>query len=696
MRRVISFILIMLFFIFPGYGNTTDNTTRLEEIVVSATREAELLKDVPQTINVVKEGEIKNVKPSHPQEIMNRVPGVWVDVTAGEGHITSIRQPLTTNPVYLYLEDGIPIRPTGFFNHNALYETNIPQAERIEVIKGPASALYGSDAIGGSVNVITKKPSLTPEVELNPEAGSFGWVRFLGSVSNTFGTNGLRLDLNLTHKDGFRERTEYDRESASIRFDKTIGADVSLKTVVSYHNIDQKTGGSNGLTKADYENRPYYNYQTFDFRKVKAFRYSTELEKELNKDAVLSFIHFVRYNRMDLLPGWGIFKAGTKYYGYNSTTEFFSLGLMSKYREDFPVIKTRLIAGVDLDYSPGSYYERRIEAFKTGDKYTSYKYVTDTNNNYDFDTIFKGISPYVQTETTPVDKLKITAGARYDILSYSYTTNLKANSNRPDDTDRSFSHLSPKIGLTYDLLEGLSTFISYNHTFRAPSATDLFKGSSGTATTAVNLKPIKADSFEAGLRGHAGDIFTYNTSLYYMEKRDDIVNYSTTTNLTERRNAGKTSHKGVEIGFGVKPLRELELNTSFSYAEHMYVDYVVSKSVDYSGKEMSLAPRTIVNTRVSYSPCVLNGGAFEFEWVKLGDYWMDDANTEKYSGHDLFNLRASYKINKDWTLYARVLNIFDKLYSERATKSGSDEPYYAPGEPRTFFGGLTYSFGRGK
>ena len=82
--------------------------------------------------------EIRELKASHPADLLGQVPGVWVNVTgSGEGHMTAIRQPLTTNPVYLYLEDGVPTRSTGFFNHNALYEINVPQAERIEVLKGP-------------------------------------------------------------------------------------------------------------------------------------------------------------------------------------------------------------------------------------------------------------------------------------------------------------------------------------------------------------------------------------------------------------------------------------------------------------------------------------------------------------------------------------------------------------------------------
>ena len=137
-------------------------------------------------------------------------------------------------------------------------------------------------------------------------------------------------------------------------------------------------------------------------RKVRAFRASTEIEKEIDKDALLSFIPYFRWNEMDLLPGWGIFKSGSNYFGYDSTTKFYSFGLLSKYRQDFKPLRTRLIAGIDIDYSPGEYFERRIQAYKTGDKYTSYTYVTSTTNNYDYSAVFTGISPYAQVEFSPV------------------------------------------------------------------------------------------------------------------------------------------------------------------------------------------------------------------------------------------------------------------------------------------------------
>lgn len=117
---------------------------------------------------------------------MGLVPGVWVNITGGEGHQTAIRQPLTTNPGYLYLEDGVPTRSSGFFNHNALYEINVPAAEAIEVTRGPGSALFGSDAVGGVVNVITRSSLERSGVTATVEGGEAGFRRVTttGNFSN--------------------------------------------------------------------------------------------------------------------------------------------------------------------------------------------------------------------------------------------------------------------------------------------------------------------------------------------------------------------------------------------------------------------------------------------------------------------------------------------------------------------------------
>ena len=691
--RFSAFLFILAGPFYSASPAFSEEASYIGEVTVTGTREEGLAKEVPSTINAVKEKEIRNVKPVHPAEIMNRVPGAWISSTGGEGHVTSIRQPLTTSPVYLFLEDGVPIRSTGFFNHNALYEVNVPGAERIEVVKGTGTALYGSDAIGGTINILTRPSPLTPEIELNPEAGSYDWHRLLASMGNTLDDDGFRLDLNATHSNGWRERKLYDRMSATLRWDHLHSASASSKTIISYSKIDQETSGGAPLTKADYDSRPSYNYHTFDYRNVQAFRLSTDFEKEFGEKALLSLVPYLRANRMELLPEWGIFRVGPgSYRGYESTTEFYSLGLLAKYRRDFSPLRSRLIVGADLDYSPGKYEEKRIivsrdEAVTL--KYTGFSYDPSTTNNYDYDAAFIGVSPYAQFEFSPVEKLRFTLGARYDDLAYDYTNNLSATANRPGSTYRSWSRLSPKAGAAYELSDDVSVFASYNEGFRMPSTGDIFRAG-GTAATAVDLDPVRVYSYETGVKGRLSEKVSFETSVYYMEKKDDIVTFNVAPGDSRRLNAGKTLHRGIEVGLEVKPVDRVELGVSYSYAKHEYDEWRASPAVDYSGKEIAIAPRQNLNVRAGYSPAVLKGGVAEVEWVHLGSYWLDDANTEKYDGHDLINLRTSYNLTPSWELYLKATNILDRRYAERASKSSSGEALYAPGSPQSFFAGVVY------
>jgi outer membrane cobalamin receptor len=253
-RSLLSLAIIGTFSSTQGIAFAAEETISLDEMTVTGTREEQLRAETSETTYVIDQQTIEEVRPAHPSELMNRVPGVHVNVTGGEGHMTAIRQPITTKAVYLYLEDGIPTRSTGFFNHNALYEINVPQSGGVEVTKGPGTALYGSDAIGGVINVLTRPAPLEAEAELNLEAGEYGWYRMLLTGGNSWNDNGVRGDLNLTHTDGWRDTTAYDRQSATVRMDNAFSNGGTLKTVLAMSDIDQETAGSSRLLKYDFEN----------------------------------------------------------------------------------------------------------------------------------------------------------------------------------------------------------------------------------------------------------------------------------------------------------------------------------------------------------------------------------------------------------------------------------------------------------
>jgi len=679
----------------PAIAAEKINTTQLDEVTVTATREAQSIHESTHSIGKVEQTEIDELKPSHPSEVMGRIPGVHVNVTGGEGHMTAIRQPITTSPVYLYLEDGIPTRSTGFYNHNALYEINVPQASRIEVLKGPGSALYGSDAIGGVINVETRPPSLAAEMELGLEVAEHGWQRLLFSKSNTIDDDGYRADINLTHTDGWRDNTEYDRQSVTGRWDRFLQSGASIKTVLAVSSIEQQTAGSSRLSEADYLNNPTLNYTPISYRAVDVLRLSVAYEKE-SSDSLLSVTPYIRSNSMELLPNWSL---GYDPVVYKTSND--SLGLQLKYRQDFVPMRTRLITGVDVDYSPGSRVENSITVNRTGSVYDSYTIATTV---YDYDVTYQAISPYAHIEFSPSDKLRLSAGLRYDNMVYDYDNKIAdadivvnpfayqpartVTYKQVADSRVDFDHFSPKLGLTYQINSNNSTFLAYREAFRAPSESQLFRP--GANASSVNLKPVKVKSLETGLRGKSATT-KYSASVYVMKKIDDILRYEDpVTGDRSNVNAGETLHKGIEAGFATQLAERVSLDMAVSYAKHSYENWV-KDTTDYSGNEMSAAPRLLINTRLGFKPAFLNDGKVELEWVKLGSYWMNDANTEKYRGHDLFNLRLNYFASKKIEVYGRVMNLTDERYATNASISSGNRTF-APGMPRTAYVGMKYKF----
>ncbi|MBZ0070485.1 MAG: TonB-dependent receptor [Gammaproteobacteria bacterium] len=670
------------------------------EITVTATREEAPKAETAATVDTVGAAEIKAVRPAHPGEVFTRVPGAHVSTTNGEGHMTAIRQPLTTSPLYLFLEDGIPTRSTGFFNHNALYEVNIPQSAGVEVLKGPGTALYGSDAIGAVINVLSRPAPLAPEAEFGVEGGGHGWARLLATAGTGGDSGGVRGDLNLTHTDGWREATEYDRQSGSVRWDAFLDSGATVKTLLTASNINQQTAGSSRLYREDYENDPTRNYTPISYRDVQAARLSVAYEKE-TVDGALSITPYVRHNFMELLPNWSLSYDPTVY-----ETENDSLGLLVKYRRDFEPLRTRVIVGVDIDHSPGSFLEHSIDPTLAADGKTYVSYRID-ELIYDYDVSYTGIAPYVHAEASPTERLRLSAGLRYDTATYDYDNKLSPLTTgahkRPESTKVDYEHLSPKLGATYRFSTTLNGFVSYRHAFRVPSEGQLFR--QGSAVNTVGLDPVKVDNYEVGVRGRAfaqtRHETRYELSVYHMTKRDDILNYrDPVTGATEVVNAGETLHRGIELGLAAPLAERLELGVAFSYAKHTYEDWVArvgGGNVDFSGNEMESAPRVMASLRLNWRPLLLNGGRIEAEWERLGDYWMDQANTHKYDGHSVYNLRADYPVGKSLELYARVMNLTDRRYATaaayRAAAFGSPERFeYAPGLERTLYVGLNYTW----
>src|SRR5690606_30736870 len=233
------------------------------------------------------------------------------------------------------------------------------------------------------------------------------------------------------------------------------------------------------------------------------------------------------------------------------------------------------------------------------------------------------------------------AGLRFDALGYDYDNALgpldTGRHRRPASTNVTYTHLSPKLGVTADVLPWLNAFAAYGHGFRAPSEGQLFR--QGSAVNTVDLSPVKADNLELGVRARIAGRVDVEAAAYRMTKTDDVLSFTREDGSTETVNAGETLHRGSELAAGA-PFGPVRVDVAWSWMRHEYTDWQPRADVDYSGNEMEDAPEEIGNVNVRYAPEAFNGGSIGVEWQRIGRYWMDAANTHRYPGHDVVNLRA--------------------------------------------------------
>ncbi len=676
------------------------------DIVVTGTREKRDRNDSPESVGKIGREELQKIAPTHPAEALNRIAGVHVNNLGGEGHMTAIRQPITTSGVYLFLEDGLPTRPAGFFNHNALYEINIPQSDSLEVTKGPGSALYGSEAIGGIINSVTQPSPEDFSFSFNPEIGSYGWKRGLlsiGDFSEDLQT-GARLNVNVTDNEGYQEDGGYQRESFTLRTDSFFSDVLSMKNIFSYTQVDQS--GVSGLNLNDFVNNPRKNYYHGDIgkREVEALRVSSEINYEPDRYNLFTITPFFRDNTMTLMPSWQL--------GYQPEIyeiAFQSYGVQSKYRRNIPSIKAQVIVGTDVDYTPSTFIADDIIA--TPDADGIYRNYTQNGRVYDFTADQLAISPYLHGEIKPVKDLTLSAGLRYDYFAIDYKDQLPASVSefqfnpglgrpvtrfRPDSQKVSYDQLSPKFGAVYDFNENYNAYFNYRRSFRVPSATTMF--APGSSSPDDQLEPTIADSFEIGTRGQVASWLNYDVALFHMIVSDDVVSYFDGP-VRKRQNAGKTTHQGIEIAANGKIADEWNYRAAFTYTKQEYDDFSYTcggfgapQTCNRAGFTVARAPETIANLAIGYSPSYVPGLFLEAEYVHIGPYFSDDTNTFEYEGYNLLNARAEYDVSDNLALYIRGVNLTDERYSVLTSNAPAVE--YRPGLPLSFFGGIRVKFGQ--
>ncbi|QSB28289.1 TonB-dependent receptor [Flavobacterium sp. CLA17] len=714
--KKIYFTLLIIGQCVLAQNKTEQDTTKsqeLENVFITANRTATLRKETPVAISKITAKTINETKATAVYEIINKTPGVLMVNLGNEQHMMSIRQPMTTNAYYLYLEDGLPIRPMGIFNHNALLEINQFNLQSIEVVKGPVSSLYGPEAVGGTINLISLKPPVDPEFKFGVQADNYGYRRFQAAGGATIGKVGFHIaGISSLQENGWMTYSDYNKDNLNARIDYNISPSTRLISNTMYGKYYSDMSGS--VNEDAFNNRTYKSSSDFTYRKSDALRTRLTLEHDWNEQASSYITAYLRDNKLGQNPSYGIRWSPTvnptTAKGEVNSNNFKSYGAIGQHTQKFDFLNTKIVAGALYDYSPVTYWSYVIDLkanLNQGEagKQTvaSYEIIAEHPDSKlaDYTADIFNTAGYAQISINPFEKFIFTFGGRYDNMKVNYDNALDLSSG-----SKVYDKATFKAGANYNPFEYAGFYGNYSQGFAPPGITSIFRTKTGTGgTTSVpadfyyNLEPATFNNYEiGGWFSFLENKLNFDYALYYMEGKNELLNIKLADNSTDYRSAGETRHKGIEFGASYRPSKQFNIRFGGTYAQHTYIDFKLSDKPsdpvqDLNGKEMPAAPKWSGNSEVSYYPDWLPDLRASVEWQLVGSYYQDQINTIKYGGYNLFNARIGYQWKKI-EIYGNVLNLTDKLYAYNVSRANTTnaQPTYTAAAPRTFVFGIQYNF----
>lgn len=661
-------------------------TTSLNELIITASREAQRRTEAPVAIGVISSATLLSTKPVTLDQVLDKISGVNMIDLGNEQHTMAIRQPIGYSSNFLYLQDGIPIRTVGDFNHNALIEINQAAVNNIEVIKGPSSSIYGSDAVGGVVNFITKEPSVVPDARLSLEGSNQGYRRTDFTASNTFNNTGVLLSgYYADQHNGYMEHSDFHKLALTASIDQQISKKAKLTGVVTW--IDYNSDMNGGLDSAHFYGKDYQSFYTFNYRKVQAFRARISWEQQWSKNSHGSINLYYRNNSIGQNPSYYIKSTQDplKARGEINEDYFQSYGLLAQFSRQILPWNTRLIGGIQAEVSPAGYVAHYIDINKNAAGYFINYLKTDSLLT-DYRVNMLNTAAYLQLQTSPIRNTRLVAGVRYDRLDYKFNNHLtpSAYTGAPDENNH-FKQVTPKIGLTYDFSNDRGLYINYSIGFAPPDISDLYHG-----VKVPSLKPARYFNDEIGGWMSFDDHKGYaDISIYHMNGRNEIISVRLPDGSYINENAGRTTHYGIEYTIKYKPVAQWQFRVSGTNARHKFTDYV-EEGKNYNGNEMNGSPHWIMNTELTYTPGFFKGMDISLEWQHLSAYYMDPANTQRYGGYDVFNARVNYTWHK-FEFWLHLINVGNTIYATTAEKTAYGITY-RPGPLQTFYLGIGYHF----
>jgi len=671
-----KFMLGVLVLVYSALAGQDTSYTQLSTIVVSANKLKEKRIESPLAISILSPKIVDETKAQRIDFLLNKVSGVYMPTIGNEQHMMSIRQPISLKGLYLYLEDGMPIRTSGLFSSNALIEINSSNIHSIEIIKGHASALYGAEAIGGVVNILTTPVPTKANAFISTQINNTGfkkWDLSWGAPSKTGGW--LITGAWTDQKKGITEYSDFSKKALSVK--RNFRVNDKLKGYQNLQYINYYTQMTGSLDSIKFFQKNFGTQQTFTFRKIDALRFRQNLEYNWNSHSNTTLNFMYRNNTMDQNPTYSIASTNnpTKFKGQVNSNHFDAYVLDLQHVWSLPALSSKIMLGGYWDITHQNLIAHYIDIIKDSSigKYTKYTYPSRDSLITNYNTQISNKAIYFNYIANLNKAIRLNMTMRYDNFEYLFNNLLPLGT---PSAKNNFTQFTPKIGLTYNH-RNWGSYINYSKGFVPPQITEIYN-----AIRVPYLLPQDFSNREIGAWYQHKKI-SAEVSVYSLQGNNEIISVRQTDGVNLNQNSGATSHMGIEyqVRYQFAPTMEISLNGSNT--RHQYLNTII-KGVDVSGKEMNAAPHVLNNLGITWKPTKIIRGALE--WIRQSSYYMDETNATKYPGFDLLIARFGLQLKKS-ELWLNVLNLTNTYYSTMATKNfsvkGSSAYSYYLGEPRS-------------
>lgn len=686
-----------------AFSQEKPKTIDLNEVLVTASRMQLPLKSIPQKVEVIDQAQIQANPSENLGEILKR--STSLDIIQYPGALVTVGMrgfPATAHSrsYTLLLIDG---KPAG---SNNLATIPADFIERIEVVKGPYSVLYGSDAMGGVINVITKAPTAKASGKVGVSVGNFGQTNLMGDVSASI-NNKLRFAFGFSRK---QQNKDYRIGSNNLLHISETGE----------HILDKKSYGDQ-MTNTQFEINQFngkLQYQIDDKWSASWFStltLSNDIETPGNYwhsngmskkdiDRISNYVDVTRTtanNQLTISP----YYTSQNESNYDNNTDSAFIKSKEKIKQYGVKVGNSHTWG-DFRWLVGADFE----GYKVASEKFSKKTVPTTPLRPDHHR--NAVSAFTQLAYT-YNNLFVNAGLRYNFIRYTLEANEMLKS---DKKSTNYSNVNPSLGLTYKFTKELSAHASVGNAFYVPDAyktAGLYKVGKKIYVGNPDLKPETSTSYDLGLRYEYKDYISVDATYFQNFYKHKIVNDNSRKDTTSYKNAQDGMMNGVELMLSSNIASFWTTNYKINLyggITYYFNNEFKDKGKDADGKEITVTKEMLYIRKASgnFGVAFDNNNGFvarlnaryigkrlENDWmgdlrpdIKPENYYAKDGYTAadkilQHPAHMVFDLSSSYMINSHFKVGFSISNLFDENYTEK-------DGYNMPG--RSFMGHVSYQF----